>query len=167
MDSVKKYYESRKHLNYYKKIIEIIQKEKFQSIIDVGARQSPILENLDTSLEKVVLDICDVPPLDGIRVIHADFYNWIPDKKYDIVGCFQVLEHLDEPEKFAKKLFEIANSKVLISVPYKWEKGKCKCHVQDPVDEKKMEIWTTKTPDESYIVNDGLDRLICVYNIKS
>ncbi len=52
---------------------------------------------------------------------------------------------------------------VIISVPYKWPKGAHPPHVQDPVDEAKLEAWTGRKPAETCIVHDGADRLIAVY----
>ena len=78
--------------------------------------------------------------------------------------CFQVLEHVPNAHGFAQKLLEI--SKVLVvSVPYKWEKGKNKTHVHDPVDETKLFEWFGREPDYFYLATElsGVKRLIQVY----
>lgn len=163
---VNAYYLERKNFNYYKKVLEIVKSLTFKSIIDVGANRSPILENIDNSIDKVLIDLNDIPIIDGIRNIKGDFYTWNPDKQYDVVLCLQVLEHLENPKLFANKLFQIANDTVIISVPYKWKKGFCKYHVQDPVDLQKLKSWTNKDPTYHFIVRDNMiDRLICVYNL--
>ena len=96
-------------------------------------------------------------------MITADFYEWNPDRKYDVVLCLQVLEHLDKPKEFVEKLFRTASTTIL-SVPYKWPKGSCKYHVQDPIDEQKILSWTGREPDEKHIITDnGKRRIICVY----
>ena len=164
---VDKYYSKRKSFKYYKKILEILKEQQFCSILDVGARKSPILENLDSSVEKVLLDLDQVDCSPDIRTIQDDFYTWVPDKHYDAVVCLQVLEHLEDPSTFAKKLFDIATRFVIISVPYNWELRICKEHVQDPVDLDKLFSWTQRTPDEYYIVKDELERLICIYPCSS
>lgn len=161
------YWEERKTFKYYKKVIEIIKRyEDSESIIDIGGRDTEILK--DSSFkDKVCLDINKLPDCQNlkIRTIKADFYKWIPDKKYDVVVCLQVLEHLEDPSTFAKKLFEISKGVVIISVPYLWPKGFCKYHVQDPVSEDKILSWTEKPCDYSYIIEDhSVKRIICVYD---
>lgn len=164
MDYVNKYYEERKEYIYYKKVNDILSKLQFNSIIDVGGRKSPILEKLGNSIYKSLLDISKIDGGNGnINHITANFYKWVPDRKYDVVLCLQVLEHLDKPAEFAQKLFN-TGKKVIISLPYKWPKGFCIYHVQDPVDEKLIKEWTNREPIESYIVEDnGVKRIICVY----
>lgn len=168
------YWETRKECNYYKKVIEIINEETIlrsnigssvASIIDIGCANTEILKNFNIK-DKACLDFNKLPETVGVRTIKCDFYKWVPDKKYDIVMCLQVLEHLDRPKEFANKLFELSNGKVIISVPYKWKKGFCIHHVQDPVDETKLFEWTQRVPSESYIIEDNsVKRIICVYNL--
>ena len=158
------YWNERKDLNYYKKVIEIINRFNKKSIIDIGSRNAAILSSINSLYtDKTCLDIDLIPNIEGIKNIKTDFYKWIPEQKYDIIICLQVLEHLDDPITFAKKLFETGNI-VIISVPYKWKKGFCKYHVQDPVDEDKIFSWTNIKPKEEYIIRDkNVDRIINVY----
>jgi hypothetical protein len=162
-DKNESYYKLRSEMFYYKKIQEMLSEMKFTSIIDIGCKKSPIFENIDNTVYKSMLDILPTKPLPNINNITADFYTWEPDRKYDVAVCLQVLEHLDRPQDFAKKLFDIADT-IIISVPYKWPKGSCKYHIQDPVDEKKLLSWTDREPYEKYIINDNKYRLICRYN---
>jgi len=55
----------------------------------------------------------------GLKLIQADFYDFFPKTKYDLVLCNQVLEHVDDPREFAKKLLSIGKV-VIASVPYMW-----------------------------------------------
>jgi hypothetical protein len=165
VSSMNDYWKNRSGYNYYKKVVEIIKKyeNKCDSIIDVGASNTEILSNFSFK-EKVCLDYNKLPDIENVKTIKCDFYKWVPDKKYDIVTCLQVLEHLDNPELFAKKLFDLSDKIVIISLPYKWKKGFCIHHVQDPVDEDKIYSWTQRTPDERYIIEDfSVQRIICVY----
>jgi hypothetical protein len=158
------YYNTRKAYHYYKKVKDILKDMHFTSIIDIGSRKSPVMEHLAASIDKTMLDIEPIPPMHGINLITADFYKWVPDKPYDVVLCLQVLEHLSRPAKFTQKLFQTGKH-VIISVPYKWSKGLCKYHVQDPIDEAKLKSWTGRAPDEQYIIRDGgRERIVCVYN---
>jgi hypothetical protein len=164
MDS---YWKSRKESNYYKKVLEIIQRHRnYESIIDIGSANTEILKDLPFK-DKVCLDINKLPENEGVRTIKCDFYKWTPDKKYDIVTCLQVLEHLDDPSTFAKKLFELSKGIVIISLPYMWPMGFCKYHVQDPVSEEKILSWTGRTYNEAYIIEDAtVKRIVCVYLLK-
>jgi 2-polyprenyl-3-methyl-5-hydroxy-6-metoxy-1,4-benzoquinol methylase len=161
---IKAYYNDRKEFHYYKKVKEILEGLHLSSIIDIGCRKSPMMKGLGKNVYKAMLDIQEIPPIDGINMIRADFYTWKPDRKYDVVLCLQVLEHLDKPKKFAQKLLQVGKT-VIISVPYKWKKGSCKYHTQDPVDESKIKGWVGRDPDEQYIITDNnRKRIICVYH---
>lgn len=158
------YWKYRKNCKYYTKVIELVNNLNKTSIIDIGSANTELHTFLNENYkDKVCLDINKLPEIKNVRTIKSDFYKWIPDKKYDVVTCLQVLEHLDDPKKFCKKIFETGNN-VIISVPYKWKKGFCIYHVQDPVDEEKIFSWTEKKPKETFIIeDDGVKRIICVY----
>ena len=161
---IKKYYNERKDYHYYKEVKDVLRDLDFTSIIDIGCRKSPMMKGLGKNVYKAMLDIQEIPPADGIHMIQADFYTWKPDRKYDVVLCLQVLEHLDKPKKFAQKLLQVGKT-VIISVPYKWPKHSCKYHTQDPVDELKIRGWMGREPNEHYVVTDGSrQRIICVYH---
>ena len=163
MKSSSKYFESRKDLKYYKKIQEILRELSFSSIIDIGSRKSPVFETLNKDIYAISLDK-DLVYEDKDNFICADFNTWIPNRKYDVVLCLQVLEHLDDPFKFTQKLFDTGNI-IIISVPYKWKKGLCKEHVQDPVDETLIKQWTMRMPSQQFIIkeNNNVERIICCY----
>jgi ubiquinone/menaquinone biosynthesis C-methylase UbiE len=40
------------------------------------------------------------------------------DSSFDVVGCFEVLEHLYEPEKALSELLRVSNHAVILSVPH-------------------------------------------------
>ena len=75
----------------------------------------------------------------------------------------QVLEHLDRPGAFCKKLLATGRM-VIISVPYRWPKGLYARHVQDPVDEDKIFQWIGKPCiDKAVVIDSKLKRLVAVY----
>lgn len=98
-----------------------------------------------------------VPRDNGIVGIKGDFVKYRPIMFFDLVLCLQVLEHLKDPSKFAKKLLTIGGV-IIISVPYKWERGICREHRQDPVDEQKILDWTSRQPIYSTIVVDDYNK---------
>ena len=163
--AIQHYYKKRKDFRYYKQIQAMLAKLTFTSILDVGSRKSPVLDDIDPSVYKAMLDIKPMPPQPNIHMITADFYTWNPDRQYDVALCLQVLEHLDRPREFVEKLFQTAKT-VIISVPYKWLKGSCKYHVQDPIDEAKILSWTGREPDEKHIITDrSRRRILCMYRL--
>ena len=107
------YEKKRKDLKYYSKSLEIIEKIKnnnnSKSIIDIGGWAGGFISR--TSLEtKVCLDRIskDEETIEGVELIIEDFLKW-DVKRFDIVCCMQVLEHIDDEnvEKFAEKLFSM------------------------------------------------------------
>ena len=52
---------------------------------------------------------------------------------------------------------------MIISVPYRWPKGKCAPHLQDPVDEAKLRSWVGRDWTEGCIADDGMKRFVAVY----
>ena len=158
------YWAERKDFRYYEEVVRFARHHVPQGgrVIDVGAGATKLLERMKWFDERVRLDQSEIPSRRGIEQIHLDFFEYRPLHDFDLVLCLQVLEHLDDPGAFAQKLFAIGRN-VIISVPYKWPKGAHPPHVQDPVDEAKLEAWTGRKPAEMCIVHDGADRLIAVY----
>ena len=160
------YWQKRKNYLYYKKIIEIVEKycKNCNSVIDVGSKDTEVLKEFKYIHKRVALDIYKLPNIPGVQNILSDFNEYEDDEYYDLVLCLQVLEHLEDPKPFTHKLF-LTGSNIIISVPYNWHGSRTKCHVQDPVDEKKLKSWTDKDPDELHIVREinGTERMIALY----
>lgn len=163
--SKKDYWEERKTLDYYKKVIKLAKKHApdAKSVIDVGTHVSQTLTRLDWIPDKTAVDLKHLPEVPDARNIQCDFMKFEPEQEYDLVLCLQVLEHLDLPELFTDKLLKIGR-KVIISVPYKWPKGQCKYHVQDPVDEDKLLNWTRRSWIEMVIAHDRAKRMVAVFD---
>jgi Methyltransferase domain len=137
------------------------------SVIDVGSNGTPTLEwHRSTASKLVSVDLKRPYRAEGVESIISDFLVYEPDSKFDLVTCFQVLEHLPSPEPFARKLLSLGKV-VVVSVPYKWPKGKCLHHPQDPVDEAKLKRWFGRNPDFSHlsieVEFDHSPRLVQVY----
>lgn len=166
------YFESRKDLLYYKKTLSILNdlSEHNDSLLDVGGWKGEFISKVNGFTDKTVIDLHKKPKNfpEDINFISSDFIKANINKKYDVVICMQVLEHIDNDiiHRFTQKLFEVGTI-VLISVPYKWEKGACKYHIQDPVDENKLKSWTKKEPSKTWIIKEKkskLSRLIALYS---
>jgi len=158
------YWERRRHYNYYREVERLarIHAPSGGQVIDVGANETEVLQRLDWFGRRVALDLRYVPPQPGIETVVMDFMAYQPASEFDLVICLQVLEHLQEPAIFARKLLATGRT-IIISVPYKWPVGKSKRHPQDPVDEAKLEMWTQRKPVEVSVIADGSERLVAVF----
>jgi hypothetical protein len=160
------YWTDRKEFNYYKKTIELATRfaSDAESVIEVGAGRTKLLEEITWVKEKIAIDLERKPTIQGALNIHADFMKYKAKKCHDLVFCLQVLEHLTQPELFMKKLLQ-TGKKVIISVPYEWPEGLCIYHVQDPVSNEKVLQWAGKDWLHSEIVDDaGMKRLVAVFD---
>ncbi len=159
------YWEKRKHLKYYQQVIRLAEKyvPAGGQVIDVGSHETHLLGQLHWFARRVALDLYTIPPRPGIETIEmTDFLQYQPGTHFDLVLCLQVLEHLRNPGIFAQKLLRTGRT-VIISVPYKWPEHVSRNHIQDPVDDAKLESWTRRQPIETRIVTNGMQRLIAVY----
>lgn len=71
------------------------------------------IEGFDLS-EKVICEAKQNYP--NINFFQHDIYKPVKNKKYDLVVCCEVLEHLESPEKAVKNLMEHSNQ-FIFSVP--------------------------------------------------
>ena len=158
------YWEARMNYNYYREVVRLarVYASSGGQVIDVGANETEVLQQLDWFERRVALDRRYIPPKPGIESVMMDFLAYQPESEFDLVICLQVLEHLQEPAIFVRKLLETGRT-IIISVPYKWPAGKSKWHPQDPVDEAKLEMWTERKPVEVSVIADESERLVAVY----
>ncbi len=165
-----KYWRERSDMMYYKYIDYIVRVagSRAQSILDVGSGNSPYLEWFDWIQEKVSIDIRAPYSSPRVQAVTANILDHKFSKKFDICMCLQVLEHVEDPKPFARRLFELGDS-VIISIPYEWPPG-TPGHVNDPVDEAMLNAWTGRTPNAKVTVQEIFSpgrksrRMICVYH---
>lgn len=158
------YWSRRKELTYFRVAADYVRKHsRGNALLEVGGgvslgcRYLDLLPEFDrTSIE---LPSGQNHILPGVRVIHADFLTWQADHRYDVLLALQTIEHIGPVEAFVEKLFALAPV-VVLSVPYEWPAGKCQGHLHDPIDERKLRLWTVRDPIESRIVDR---RLVAVY----
>jgi hypothetical protein len=150
------YWESRKHLEYYKVVEEWLELLGHQrSILDIGCGGCPTA--MWGSFEKrTAINLEPFPLLPGVNCVYIDWLEFKPEH-YSVITCLQVLEHLDDEtvKKFMNKIFEHCDI-VIISVPYKWEKGRCEHHLQDPIDVNKFYKMVGIDPVKIQIVSERL-----------
>jgi hypothetical protein len=167
------YWSSRKDMNYYKKVLKLMASTPAKSVIDIGGWRGEFLHSVDFIPDKTCLDRQNAEQkYSDIQYINTNFLDYQPERAYDLAICLQVLEHLKDEiiHEFTEKIFTLA-PRVIISVPYQWQKNACEYHLQDPVDLEKLKCWTQREPNETYIVKEkpwariGSNhiRLICEY----
>jgi hypothetical protein len=167
------YWAKRSNHMYYKYVDYLVRAlaADANSLIDVGSADAQYIENFHWIPKRNTLDIRKPYSSENVAGIEMNFFGFEPEEKYDFATCLQVLEHIPDAKSFARKLFEIAD-RVLISVPYKWEKDSTSTHVHDPVDLDKLLSWTGRQPSYSIVVEEPLsqsrsrNRLICYYHFE-
>jgi hypothetical protein len=159
------YWARRQHMQYYQEVIRLARAHapNAKTVLDVGAHDTPVVTQLDWIPSRTAIDYEVKPDLPGVAGIQCDFLEFEPEQPFDLVLCLQVLEHLDDPRRFAQKLLDTGRV-VIISVPYQWPAGFYPEHPQDPIDEQKLLTWTDQAPIEQATVTDyRLARLIGVF----
>lgn len=158
------YWGRRQQFQYYKEVERLarVYAPTGGSVLDVGAADTELLRRLDWFQRRVALDRRPHHPSPNVERVVADFMDYRPPKGFDLVLCLQVLEHLEDPEVFARKLLATGR-RVIISVPYRWPAGLSPSHVQDPVDETMLNRWAGQTPVETHVVRDEQERLVAVF----
>ena len=164
------YWNKRFDLIYYQYVYYVcrVVGKDATSTLDVGSRGTPFLEWLTWIDERVSVDI--QVPYASPRVvgIKADFFEFKPEKKFDLTTCLQVMEHVPDAARFGKKLLEVSNH-LVVSVPFEWI-GKTPGHVNDPVTLKKLAGWMGREPNyhiiaaEPFVGRNG-KRLIAYYDV--
>lgn len=137
-----------------------------KSIIDVGSASSEYLNWMQWIPSRDMLDFKISKKSEGIRSIEIDFFDFYTETKYDVALCCQVLEHVEDPEKFCAKLKTICK-RLIVTVPYKWY-GFTPGHIHDPVDEIKLKSWMGIEPNNFQIISEPFreSRLIAYYDIE-
>lgn len=112
-----KYVSKGRWNSFYHQIDEIIRTEP-NSILEIGVgagiSKCVLKDVLHYNYESMDIDEELCPDHIG-SILEMPF----PDKQYDTIGCFQVLEHLpfENFEKSLSELFRVANKAVIISLP--------------------------------------------------
>lgn len=162
------YWAARRHMLYYQAIFQYaaVAGNHARNVLDVGAADTDYVNWLYWIPDRYVLDIDIARPPPGTTAIRTDFLNYRPSEKFDLVLCCQVLEHVAEPAAFCRHLKEVATN-LIVTVPYRWL-GNTPGHVNDPVDEEKLEGWMEIKPNAWQRVQEPFreQRLIALYNLR-
>jgi len=109
-----------------------------ETIIDVGSRQSE-MALCGQFNRRIAVEPGELPDHPEIEAVKSTWEEFEDPPQAKVITCLEVLEHLTDEEirPFVDKLFAHAEH-VIISVPWRWPKGRCANHVQDPINRKKF-----------------------------
>lgn len=111
---------------------KLFTKKKSFDIADIGCGKMfiyDILKNYSIKGSYFGLDINVTPPKDKIKSLHtkiveSDFLTYSTKRKFDLVTCLWVLEHIKDDKKAFNKLVSLARKKgiIIVAVPsiYSW-----------------------------------------------
>jgi|SRR3989344_6678395 len=123
-----------------------------KTLLDVGGSDFSVYGPL---AQKFKITTCDIKPKKGILKQDVQKLTF-KDNSFDMVTCFEVLEHIPDPVKAMKELYRVTKNRLLISVPNDpwftftrfgiWEKEHfwtikpevIKLHLGMPIYEKKI-----------------------------
>ena len=161
------YWIARRHMLYYQAVFQYAAVAGYhaRTVLDVGCADTDFVNWLYWIPDRYALDCYIAHPPAGATAIEADFLSYQPESRFDLVLCCQVLEHVAQPAKFCGRLKDVA-ANLIVSVPYRWL-GKAPGHINDPVDEDKLQSWMGIAPNNNQIVSEPFreSRLIAYYNL--
>ena len=161
------YWHDRSDLLYFQYVdflVRIVGRNA-QSILDVGSNSCPYLEWFHWIPYKFSIDIQCPYYSWQVHGKKIDFLKYTNNREFDVCLCLQVLEHIHDAKSFAQKLLKVGHH-LIVTVAYKWPSGTDSRHVQDPVDEKKLDTWFDRSPNFEIIVTEPITekrRLVCYY----
>lgn len=148
------YWERRSDLLYYqyfRYILRCIGAEA-RSLVDIGSGNAPYLEWFDWIPERVSVDLTTPYRSEAVRGVVGDILT-LDLPRADLCTCLQVLEHVEAPEPFARRLLELG-ALVLVSVPFRWPANANRNHVNDPVDLAKLNGWFGRPANWRMVVRE-------------
>jgi hypothetical protein len=157
------YYKGR--WGYYSAAADIIKREGFTQVLEVGPAAVPLVEGAQLMVYPKASSHVKGDP--ATYLWDAMQTPWpIGAKRYDAVVALQVLEHLGEKQRDAfKEMRRVARFAVL-SFPYRWNTPKDPIHHN--IDDTKITRWTMNLPMVDRIVvpddeSPRLLRLVCSF----
>jgi 2-polyprenyl-3-methyl-5-hydroxy-6-metoxy-1,4-benzoquinol methylase len=113
---------------FHEKVTGIVTRLNPSTLLDAGCGEGFVTDILQTKLPNAQITGFDVLE-DSVKLAQlrnprakvstGDIYNIEqPDDSFDVVYCFEVLEHLHEPDRALAELARVARGYVVLSVPH-------------------------------------------------
>ena len=152
------------YLHVCKRLINIIGRSA-SVVADIGSNRTPLLDFFPSNPVKYSVDPATPYSGKGVTPVREDFLHWIPPQKIEFCTCLQVLEHVPDASRFAKRLLEVCEVS-LVSVPYKEEPGGNISHIHSMIDYKVISTWFEREPNFFYVAKElgNEERIICVFD---
>jgi SAM-dependent methyltransferase len=115
---------------FHRKIVAEVVALTPQSFLDAGCGEGFVARRIIEAVPEIALTGCDVSSMaleiaasanpEGRFVAGSVVDLPFPDRSFDVVGCFEVLEHLpgDLPRRALSELARVARRAVVLSVPH-------------------------------------------------
>jgi ubiquinone/menaquinone biosynthesis C-methylase UbiE len=87
-------------------------------VAELLLRQMPGLELTGFDFNSDAIEVAKAKNPDATFVTASIFDLPFEDSSHDVVGCFEVLEHLTDPQLALKELKRVAKNTVIMSVPH-------------------------------------------------
>jgi methyltransferase family protein len=162
------YWAERSELLYYQYFRFIVRcvGHDARSMADVGSGNCPYLDWFDWIPERVSIDLRTPYRSAAVQGVQGDI-RALELPRFDLVSCLQVLEHVDDPAAFARRLLAIGRL-VLVSVPHRWPRG-TPGHRHDPVTLRKLERWFGRRANYHVLVREPFlgakgERLLALFD---
>jgi len=112
-----KYVQKQRWNSFYHQIHEVIRQEP-ESVLEIGVGTG-ILKTMLKSYLKLNYEALDANPNTNPDYVGTVLKMPFMDENYDVVCCFQVLEHLpfEDFEKALAEIFRVAKKAVILSLP--------------------------------------------------
>jgi ubiquinone/menaquinone biosynthesis C-methylase UbiE len=115
---------------FHRKIVAEVVALTPQSFLDAGCGEGFVARRIIEAVPEIALTGCDVSSMaleiaasanPEARFVAGSVVDLpFPDRSFDVVGCFEVLEHLpgDLPRRALSELARVARRAVVLSVPH-------------------------------------------------
>jgi hypothetical protein len=157
------YWARRAGMSYYARVADVIEQHSPGiALLDVGAADTPVVM-LGNFQRRYTCDMLPGPERPGVYAYVGDWLGWEPPELMSVVTCLQVLEHVKHPAAFGRKLLR-AGLRVVVTVPYMWQRGREPSHIHDPIDMPQLVDWMGVAPLRSEIIGRApFARLLAVF----
>jgi len=113
---------------FHARVTTIVTSLMPTTLLDAGCGEGFVIDIFHKAMPGMQITGFDVLP-DSVKVAQqrnpratiteGDIYNVdFPDGSFDVVCCFEVLEHLHEPDRALRELARVAKDHVVLSVPH-------------------------------------------------